>query len=77
MAAITPERVKQLLAREESFERMIPLARRMEQSIAAMIHDYRLPWYVARVGCRVEFRFLAAPPRGITLFCPEIKLNIK
>nr|HPZ65775.1 hypothetical protein [Bacillota bacterium] len=25
--------------------------------------EHQLPWYVARIGCRVEFRFLPEPPR--------------
>lgn len=61
------------LLTEESFARMIPLARKMEEGIAAVITGHRLPWYVARIGCRVEFRFLPEPPRrGIdTLFDVE------
>ena len=47
----------------ESFEHMIPLARHMEESIDRIIKEHDLPWYVARIGCRVEFRFLPKPPR--------------
>jgi len=54
--------LKHLLT-EEAFARMIPLARKMEEGIAAIIKEHQLPWYVARIGCRVEFRFLPEPPR--------------
>lgn len=51
------------LITEESFAHMIPLAQKMEEGIAAIIKRHNLPWYVARIGCRVEFRFLPEPPR--------------
>ena len=51
---------------KETYGRMIPLAMEMEAGIREIIRDHHLPWYVARIGCRVEFRFLPAPPtRGI------------
>ncbi len=57
------------LLTEESFDRMVPLAKKMEEGIAAVIKRHNLPWYVARIGCRVEFRFLPEPPkRGIDTF---------
>ena len=57
------------LLTEESFGRMVPLAKKMEEGIAAVIKRHNLPWYVARIGCRVEFRFLPEPPkRGIDTF---------
>lgn len=61
------------LLTEESYARMIPLAKKVEEGIGAIIREHRLPWYVARIGCRVEFRFLPGPPRrGIdTLFDVE------
>ncbi len=48
----------------ENFDRMIPLAERMEKGIASLIADFDLAWYVARIGCRVEFRFMPRPPRN-------------
>lgn len=48
----------------ETFDRMIPLAQKMENGIASIIEDFNLDWYVARIGCRVEFRFLPTPPRN-------------
>ncbi len=64
--------LKHLLT-EESYAHMIPLAQKMEEGIRTIIKKHELPWYVARIGCRVEFRFLAeAPRRGIdTLFDVE------
>lgn len=49
---------------QENFDRMIPLAQRMEEGIRQIIQDNSLPWYVARIGCRVEFRFLPEPPKN-------------
>lgn len=64
------------LLTKESFEHMIPLAQRMEAGIAAVISKHNLPWYVARVGCRVEFRFLAQPPRrGVDTLMEEVEYN--
>jgi glutamate-1-semialdehyde 2,1-aminomutase len=47
----------------ENFDRMIPIAQRMENGIAELIKEFELGWYVARIGCRVEFRFLPNPPK--------------
>lgn len=60
----------------ESFAHMIPLARRMEEGLAAIIAAKKLPWYVARIGCRVEFRFLPeAPRRGIDALAGDVEYN--
>lgn len=59
----------------ENFARMIPLAEHMEAGIAQIIKDNDLPWYVARVGCRVEFRFLAAPPKNATDTLADVPYN--
>jgi glutamate-1-semialdehyde 2,1-aminomutase len=48
----------------DSFERMIELAVRMQLGLEKVISDAGLAWYVARIGCRVEFRFLPKPPRN-------------
>ncbi|HSE10623.1 MAG TPA: transaminase [Nocardioidaceae bacterium] len=48
----------------DNFERMIDLAVRMQLGLEKLIGDAGLPWYVARIGCRVEFRFLPKPPRN-------------
>lgn len=36
----------------------------MEDGIRQVIAEHKLPWYVARIGCRVEFRFLPQPPKN-------------
>jgi len=61
---------------EDNFSRMISLAEIMEAGIARIINDYNLDWYVARIGCRVEFRFTPKPPRsgGEALFT-EVDYN--
>lgn len=49
---------------DQNFERMIKLATKMEEGLAAVIREHELEWYVARIGCRVEFRFLPQAPRN-------------
>ncbi len=61
---------------EENFARMIALAERMEDGLAAIIKEYGLDWYVARIGCRVEFRFLPKPPKnGSEALFAEVPYN--
>ena len=48
---------------EETFAALIVLARRLERGIADVIIKYSLPWHVTRVGSRVEFMCVEAPPR--------------
>ena len=48
---------------KESFDRMIPLAKQMEEGIRKIIKENNLQLYVARIGCRVEFRFMTEPSR--------------
>jgi glutamate-1-semialdehyde 2,1-aminomutase len=59
----------------EPFKRMIPLAHHMEESIDRIIKEHNLPWYVARIGCRVEFRFLPKPPRCGLDTLKEVEYN--
>jgi glutamate-1-semialdehyde 2,1-aminomutase len=49
---------------EENYARMTELARRMQDGLEKVIRDAGLGWYAARIGCRVEFRFLPHPPRN-------------
>jgi glutamate-1-semialdehyde 2,1-aminomutase len=44
---------------QSNYDRMIPL-----EGIDKIIKDADLPWYVARLGCRVEFRFRATQPKN-------------
>jgi glutamate-1-semialdehyde aminotransferase len=47
-----------------AFERMIPLAVRFTDGVAAQIHATGLPWNVTRLGCRAEYTFTQRPPRN-------------
>ncbi len=49
---------------DENFERMVLLGKRMQDGLEKVISDAGLAWYVSRIGCRVEFRFLPEPPRN-------------
>ncbi|OQB45087.1 MAG: aminotransferase [Firmicutes bacterium ADurb.Bin153] len=48
----------------------------MEEGLAKIIKDNGLAWYVARIGCRVEFRFLPKPPKnGSEALFAEVDYN--
>lgn len=47
---------------EAAFEHTIPLAERLNDGIDEIIKAAGLPWYVLRLGCRVEYRFRPTPP---------------
>jgi len=47
-----------------AFERMIPLAKRFTDGVAAAISTAGLPWHVTRLGCRAEYLFHPHPPRN-------------
>ncbi len=49
---------------EAAFEHTIPLAERLNDGIDEIIKAAGLPWYVLRLGCRVEYRFRLTPPRN-------------
>jgi len=51
---------------KEAFDRMIPMAERWRQGVAAAITEFQLPWYVTRLGCRAEYLFGANPPTNGT-----------
>ena len=48
---------------DEAFVRMIGLAERWEDGVAAAIAAHDLPWHVTRLGCRAEYMFAAQPHR--------------
>ncbi len=61
---------------DETFGRMTRLAMRMEDGLRKVITDAGLAWYVARIGCRVEFRFLPKAPRnGSDALFAEVEYN--
>jgi glutamate-1-semialdehyde 2,1-aminomutase len=49
---------------EEAFARMERLAIRYAEGIEAAIEAARLPWTIARLGCRAEWRFCHPAPRN-------------
>ena len=48
----------------EAFERMIALGERFERGVNGVIEGRGLPWHAVRIGCRVEYKFRAEPPRN-------------
>jgi glutamate-1-semialdehyde aminotransferase len=49
---------------EDAFERMIALGERFATGCEEVIAEFALPWTATRLGCRVEYMFSPAPPRG-------------
>jgi glutamate-1-semialdehyde 2,1-aminomutase len=47
-----------------NFAKMIALAVRFNEGVAAAIRDHGLPWNVQRLGCRAEYTFCGKPPRN-------------
>ena len=61
---------------DENYARMVALAERMEDGLGKVIADAGLEWYVARIGCRVEFRYLPRAPRtGAEALFSEVDYN--
>ena len=48
---------------EEAFERMVGLGTRYATGVQSVIDDLDLPWSVAQVGARAEYRFARPAPR--------------
>ena len=49
---------------KKNFDKMIPLAVRFSDGVAAEIKRHGLPWSVQRLGCRAEYTFCEQPPRN-------------
>jgi glutamate-1-semialdehyde 2,1-aminomutase len=49
---------------ESDYERMIPLAARWTDGVAAAIAAHALPWHVQQLGCRAEYWFCPPPRNG-------------
>ena len=49
---------------KKNFDKMIPLAMRFSDGVAAEIKRHGLPWSVQRLGCRAEYTFCEQPPRN-------------
>jgi glutamate-1-semialdehyde 2,1-aminomutase len=50
--------------RAEDFARMVPLATRWTEGVAAVLHDAGLPWHVQQLGARAEYWFCPPPHDG-------------
>ena len=48
----------------KNFEKMMPLAVRFNDGVAAEIKKHGLPWNVQRLGARAEYTFCQRPPRN-------------
>jgi glutamate-1-semialdehyde 2,1-aminomutase len=48
----------------QAFKKMIPLAKRFNDGVAAEIHKHALPWNVIQLGARAEYTFAPVPPRN-------------
>ena len=48
----------------EAFDRMTGLGERLADGIDSLISAAGLPWHVARLGARAEYRFSPSPPRN-------------
>ena len=48
----------------KNFAKMVPLAVRFNDGVAAEIQKHGLPWNVQRLGCRAEYTFCQKPPRN-------------
>ena len=49
---------------DEAFARMTALGEHLADGVAGAISAAGLPWHVARVGARAEYRFTPTPPRN-------------
>ena len=49
---------------EVSFEGMIRQAKRYQSGVEQAIEASGVPWHVARLGCRAEYRYQPVPPRN-------------
>ena len=49
---------------DEAFGRMISLGERFEAGVDWVLRTHDVPWNVTRLGARVEYHFMASPPRN-------------
>lgn len=49
---------------KEAFTHMIEVAERFSEHVQTIISNKNLPWYVSRLGCRVEYGFEEEPPHN-------------
>jgi glutamate-1-semialdehyde 2,1-aminomutase len=51
---------------EENFAHMIGLATRFTQGVESVLEKYDVPWTIAQLGARAEYRFCSPAPRNGT-----------
>lgn len=51
---------------DENFEHMIGLAARFTEGVEAVLAEYDVPWSIAQLGARAEYRFCRPAPRNGT-----------
>jgi glutamate-1-semialdehyde 2,1-aminomutase len=49
---------------EEAYAKTIPLATRFRDGVEQVISQYKLPWIIKQLGCRVEYWFRPTAPRN-------------
>lgn len=62
LTRVTLERV----LTEDAYAHMFALAERYVTGVQRAIDEFALPWHVASLGCRAEYRFRTTPPRNGT-----------
>ncbi len=62
-AAATRATLAEVLT-DEAFARMVALMERYEHGVNGVLERLSLPWCIARVGARAEFRFCSPAPRN-------------
>ena len=48
---------------DEAFTHMIDLATRFREGVEKTVADYSMPWSIAQLGARAEYRFTSPAPR--------------
>jgi len=49
---------------QAAYDHTIPLAGRFKDGVQAVIDEYKLPWIIKQLGCRVEYWFRPTAPRN-------------
>ncbi len=51
---------------DAAFDHMITLATRFREGVEAVLAEHDVPWSIAQLGARAEYRFVSPPPRNGT-----------
>ncbi len=49
---------------QEAYDKTIPLAKRFRDGVEVVIAEYKLPWIIKQLGCRIEYWFRPTAPRN-------------